>query len=414
MTRRNLLESERGRALLFTALYFSEGAPIGFVWWTLPALLRQHGVGVAEITTLTATLALPWACKFLWAPAVDALRGPRWDLRHWIAVAQVAMGATLLPLIGADLAASLERTFALLVVHAFAAATQDVAIDALAVEAVPEGERGKINGWMQVGMLSGRALAGGAGLLLAEAAGTDALLLALIVGIWSSLALLTMARPSSERPAVGMTRLRELIAHARLALRRRSTWLGVAFAAIGGAGFESVGAVAGPFLVDRGVSAAEISAFFTVVTVPCMILGALVGGRVADRLGRARAAGWFLLGVAFAVALLAVVDSLAGGSTRVDAGWWRLGALASVYIALGALTTASYALFMELTDTRIAAMQFSAFMALTNVCESWSAFAVGRAVPVFGYALALAGMALLSLTMIPVLARLRRETGDVH
>ena len=133
MSAGGLLATPRGRALLFGCLYLSEGAPIGFVWWALPTLLRQDGVDVAQITTLTALLALPWAFKFLWAPLVDVVRGPGWDLRSWIVVAQVTMGLALAPLLVIDWAAAFDVVFVLLVLHAFASATQDVAIDALSI-----------------------------------------------------------------------------------------------------------------------------------------------------------------------------------------------------------------------------------------------------------------------------------------
>ena len=95
----NLLRDPLGRRVLFGALYFAEGAPIGFVWWTLPVILRRAGWTKAAIGGLVGALVLPWAFKFVWAPLVDALRGPRFGFRAWIAVSQVAMAGTLLPLL---------------------------------------------------------------------------------------------------------------------------------------------------------------------------------------------------------------------------------------------------------------------------------------------------------------------------
>lgn len=73
--------------VLFAALYFSEGAPVGFIWWALPTLLHEEGVAVEKSTALTALLVLPWMFKFLWAPIVDTWQTPRWTLRHWIVAA---------------------------------------------------------------------------------------------------------------------------------------------------------------------------------------------------------------------------------------------------------------------------------------------------------------------------------------
>ena len=107
----------------FAVLYFSEGAPIGFLWWAMPTLLRAEGVALERITALTAALVLPWTLKFLWAPLVDAVRGPRWGFRHWAGAAQLGMGLALLPLLFIDPVASFGWWFALLLTHAVCAAT---------------------------------------------------------------------------------------------------------------------------------------------------------------------------------------------------------------------------------------------------------------------------------------------------
>jgi predicted MFS family arabinose efflux permease len=77
--------------------------------------------------------------------------------------------------------------------------------------------------------------------------------------------------------------------------------------------------------------------------------------------------------------------------------------LGLLYFFIGAFTTASYALFMDMTDRRLGATQLSAYMSATNLCESWSAFAVGALVAALGYGAAFSVMALASLVVLPVL-----------
>jgi PAT family beta-lactamase induction signal transducer AmpG len=249
----NLLAHSTGRTSLFTALYFSEGAPIGLIWWALPTLLRTENIGVGQITGLTAMLVLPWSLKFLWAPLVDTMRTPRWGFRAWIVTAQIAMGLTLIPLVWLDPATEFAWWRLLLLAHAIAAATQDVAIDALAINVVPQRERGMLNGCMQAGMLIGRSAFGAGALLVAASAGREWILVALIVCIWSSLGLVLATREpagllDAKRP------LAEFLVHLRGVAKARGTWRAMGFALIGAAAFESAGQLAGPFLVDRGVS----------------------------------------------------------------------------------------------------------------------------------------------------------------
>jgi len=67
---------------------------------------------------------------------------------------------------------------------------------------------------------------------------------------------------------------------------------------------------------------------------------------------------------------------------------------AALYVAIGLFTASSYALFMDLTDPRLGATQFSAYMGATNACESWSAVLGGRLIASSGYPAAFAVMAL--------------------
>ena len=83
--------------------------------------------------------------------------------------------------------------------------------------------------------------------------------------------------------------------------------------------------------------------------------------------------------------------------------------LGGVYLGIGVLTAASYALFMDLTRPALGATQFSTFMAATNGCEAWATYSVGRLAGSLGYGPAFLGMAFASLLSLPILWWLRRE-----
>lgn len=399
----NLLDHRGGRIALFSLLYLSEGGPIGFIWWALPTLLRKAGVEVPKITALTALLVLPWVFKFLWAPLVDALRTPRWGFRSWIITAQLAMGFTLLPLIWLDPVAHFQWWGALLLLHAFCAATQDVAIDALAINLVPENQRGLLNGCMQAGMLVGRSVFGGGALLVAAFWGTQWVILALIGCIWISLLLLMFAREPSEKIDFKI-RFNEFRLHLASALQRRTTWLGLGFALTAAAGFEATGQLAGPFLLDRGVPEKSIGIFFGIGVVGATLFGGLIGGRLSDRWGRLRSVAVFLIGFVAMIVGLALSDlAMDKPAAPVLLGW-----LTGMYFFIGLFTAASYALFMDLTDARLGGTQFSSFMAATNGCESWSAWAGGRIVGGANYAAAFLALSFVSLLSLPLLKRLAK------
>jgi PAT family beta-lactamase induction signal transducer AmpG len=398
----NLLATPRGRRLLFGLLYFSEGAPVGYIWWALPTRLRVAGIAIEEITALTSLLVLPWIFKFVWAPLVDALRSRSWGLRSWVIAAQVSMGVFLLPLLALDLQAQFSLVVPLLLLHTIAAATQDVSVDALAISRIDPDERGSINGWMQMGMLAGRSILGGGGLILARSIGDQGVIALLLAAVWSSMIVLLMGtrHEGGVKEAPGITEaFRTFRTHLKEAVHRKTTWLGLLFAGIGAAGFEAVGAVAGPFLVDSGLSGEQTGWFFAIPTVLGMMIGALLGGYLSDKLGRRKAVGIFLL---LFVADIFVISALyaRSGSSSISL---IVGLLGVLYLCIGLFTSASYALFMDLTDPRLGATQFSAYMGATNGCESWSAFTVGRLIAGFGYPPAFALMGAASLMALPVL-----------
>ncbi len=400
----NLTASVPGRRVLFGGYYFVEGAPIGFLWWTLPSVLQADGVGSDRIGALLGWLVLPWAFKWLWAPVVDRFQGPRWTLRAWITSAQIGMALALLPL----LLDGGRENFALLAgclgLHALFASTQDAAIDGLMIRCSSPGERGRLAGWMQAGMLTSRALLGGGALLLLPILGGRAIIGALlaIIVCGLGLGLLYRAPPvdaAARPPGVVGRRLGPAL---RDALRARTTWAGLAFAALAGAGFEAVGAFAGPLLTELSGGSTDLAGrFFLVHAVLGMVGGGLAGGVVTDRLGAARST--CLAGILLALSIFAL--ALAIERLPVDEPAALIPWLTACYVMIGAFTSASYALFMAWTDARIGATHFSAFMGATNLCEAWSAVAAGRIIAAHGHGPAfatLAGVGVAALLLVPV------------
>jgi MFS family permease len=407
------------RRLLFAALYFSEGAPIGYLWWALPTRLRMAEVPIEEITLLTATLALPWTLKFLWAPVVDALRGRRWGYRAWIITAQIAMAGLLVPLVGVDFATHFERLRWFLLAHAFAAATQDVAIDAWCISLTPAKERGRMNGWMQAGMLLGRSLLGGGALVLAAQVGERNVALVLIGAILATLVLVLLARGGVDREhdssnqagsdLPGESTLSESFLQFGRALAAaaasRTTWLGLGAAMTAGAAFEGLGVIQGPLLVDRGWSQETIGTLTAIPVVAAMIAGSLLGGWLSDRYGHARIAVAAVLWIALHVCTVAALQLRSGFPDEER----LLGViLCGEALGVGLLTASMYALLMDLTNSAIAGTQFSAFMAAGNACEVWAGWTVGQIASQHGYSTALFSMVTLSLVGLVFLSALSR------
>ncbi|MEZ5979658.1 MAG: MFS transporter [Planctomycetota bacterium] len=410
----DLTRTPAGRRALFAAYYFVEGAPIGFLWWSLPAIYRANGVGTERIGELLAWLVLPWALKWVWTPLIDVPRSPRFGLRGWIVTAQLGMALTLLPLLFGRGALESDLLLVCLALHGICAATQDAAIDALMIRTTPRRERGALAAWMQAGMLVGRSLLGGGALLVLSRVGGRAVVLALLAVVVFGLGLALLYRsPRVGRESSEKGPRTEFVRALRSALTRRTTWYGLAFAAVAGAGFEAVGGFASTLLTDRAGGDVEFAgSFFLVPAGVATVLGGFVGGRLADSLGPRR--GTSIAGGVLAAALLAYSASAAWGDPTTP--WPVVPWLVLVYVSIGWFTASSYALFVHWTDVRLGATQFSAYMGATNLCESWSVwFAGGILIPRLGYGGAFALLTLVGLLALSaVLLAPEPKPDDAH
>lgn len=137
---------------LFTLLlfYFTQGFPIGLFYYALPAWMSANGASTAEIASVVAASALPWSFKLINGFLIDRYTFlPMGRRRSWIIGAQALIVAIFLA--GAIISPASADIF-LLSALGFCANTavtfQDVGIDSLAVDIMPDNERAKAAGIM--------------------------------------------------------------------------------------------------------------------------------------------------------------------------------------------------------------------------------------------------------------------------
>lgn len=119
--------------LAMGVLYVGFGVLAALLQGGLPPVLRARGLSVAQIGW-TFALYLPIGLSFLWAPLVDRIRLPFLSPRiSWIVLAQLAAVAGLIAVAMLE-HAPMTLLFGLGLLVAVAAATMDLALDALAVE----------------------------------------------------------------------------------------------------------------------------------------------------------------------------------------------------------------------------------------------------------------------------------------
>ncbi|MBV8036415.1 MFS transporter [Roseateles sp.] len=417
----NLLVSRRGRIAAFFLMYLTEGLPIGFAMTAVATQLRRQGVGTAEIGGFMGLVLLPWAFKWAYGPFVDLIAsrrlGPR---RGWILGAQLMMVLTLLPLVRLDLATQLGLFTALLVVHNLFGAVQDVAVDALAVTTLREEERAFASGMMFAGQSLGVLMGGGGALLLMGRIGFDAgiVVLALTILAVMGLVVLPMRETPDAAAARGGASLSALAgglgAFMREALQAllgsRLAFAGLLFGLLPISAMALSRGLQANLAVDLGLSDDQIAWLATasqaVTAVTC-----IAGGWLSDRVNLRKALGLYV-----------VLLSLPGLALMLELqrhGWAPgqaapaalitafMAAVVAYHLLFGFIYGARVAVFMGITRPAVAATQFAAYMALTNLSITYSVVWQGHAVQHWGYAATLGLDALLGLSCLLLLPLLR-------
>lgn len=378
--------------LLLGALYFCQGLPFGFFVQALPVVLRQRGLSLEQVG-LTSLLALPWAAKFLWSPAVDRY-GTR---RGWILTLQ---GVSVAVLLGLALFVPVDATAALMVatfVTNLLSASQDVATDGLAVRLLPEADRGLANG-LQVGAYRVGMIVGGGGLLMTFEwlgwRGTFGFMAAVValatVPVWLS----------REPPRVGQP---ESQASLRSFFAQPGAWALLAGLLVYKAGEAAGTGMLRPFLVDRGYGLSDVGFIAGTVGFVAGLAGALFGGAVA---GRRRRAALYVFAVtqAAAVAVYGVVAGLPPSLHLITA------AVALEHFTSGTATVSLFTAMMDRCRPEAAStdytVQASAVVIATGGMSALSGYSAAQ-LGYTGHFFASAAVALLALAAVGWIAPAR-------
>jgi len=133
----------RPKTLTMLLLGFSSGLPFYLVGNTFGYWLRDEHTSLTAIGFLS-WVGLAYSLKFLWAPLVDRADLPLFERlghrRGWMMFSQIVVGLALAAMGGTGTKAGLGRLGALALVVAFAAATQDIVVDAWRIESADDGE----------------------------------------------------------------------------------------------------------------------------------------------------------------------------------------------------------------------------------------------------------------------------------
>jgi PAT family beta-lactamase induction signal transducer AmpG len=434
----DLLASRRGRLAAFFLLYVTEGIPLGFTAIAIAAQMRRQGLGPAAIGAFVGSLYLPWAFKWAVGPFVDTISSQRFGRRRtWIFLMQLGMIASLFAAMGIDFVHQTALFTAVIFLHNAFAATMDVAIDALAVSVLPEDERGSANGFMFAGASIGQTI-GGSGVLFLTAvmpfASTYFFVAASILAITLFVVMPLREQAMTEAEATIhaarniLDELKRFVREAWIAFTgSRAAWVGVIAALLPAGAYALSLALQSNLAVELGLNDDAIAQ----LNVACTLVNAvfcILGGWLSDRFGRRSTLALFVALTIVPTLWLAWVMWKAGWIMPVDINaanrphpstvlvytFWAACIVYNVFQGLyyGIRT----ALYMDITTPAVAATQFTAYMAMLNLCISYTSWWQGFAVERIGYPATLVVdslVGLFTLLLLPLMRPSRPRVATV-
>ncbi|MVM28434.1 MFS transporter [Spirosoma sp. HMF4905] len=404
---------------VFFYLYLMQGIPAGFSLTALANYLTAEGVKPSVVGSFAAVVGLPWAFQFIWGPLIDRYQGsPLGRRKPFVIGAQLlALLASLAILFIHNPIAELQALTGCFLVHSIFAAIQDASVDAMAITAIPDHERGRVNAFMRAGFLIGTGLGAAAFSQILRRYGffNAALTQSLCLLLLTLLTLFIRERPEDQlspflnrRKAVLPTTPEQ-----KAASSHTFSWL---FAEL----FKGIFAKRSLLLFGAVVSAyVSISLFLRAYnyhliqklgwadTSVSLLTGtygmlvasgvALLGGYLADRIGPRHLLLLVLALIATYLLGFNLLEPIWSNRTVAQTG------LVALYFMDPSLSVAAIPLLMAICRPGVEGSQFTTYMAFINLSDIVGSFLAGQALayvqaPTLG--LVAGGLATLAMLII--------------
>ena len=364
-------------------LYTAQGIPFGFAVDYLPVVLREQGYTYTAIAALS-WLQLPWQLKVLWAKAADHPR-VRPHARYVLLALQLVLALTVAAFALRPLRVAPGLWFALTALAAALAATQDIFVDAFAVRALREEDRGLGNTAQVGGYRVGMLLGGSALLLLVAHLGERATLLA-CAGVVAAASLGAFAgrreaasgaepsepyreaaprEPTPEAPPSSLFAMLRHVLHGE-------TWQVLVLAITFKLGLHMASVLLKPMAVDHGWTKERIGYAVVLFGSVGALVGTSVGGVMHRKLGETRAL-WSALVLQALGCLPLVAVELTGSHDRA----LLTGAILVEHFASGLGTTVLFAALMSATRPADAGLHYTTLTSANAVAIGVGGFLGG-------------------------------------
>jgi len=389
-------------------LYLSQGLPFGFQATALPVYLRTQNVSLSHIGFATL-LAAPWLFKALWAPLVDRFGSSKIGRRKsWIIPLQILLFISIIFASFCDPQKDLAVLLTAVFFMNLFAATQDIAVDGLAVDLLGPSELGLGNSAQVVGYKTGMLVSGGLLVWMSGFIGWDGLFLTMSLISLLPLPFILFYRetPQPHNHKKTDLDLSKIIRNLINTFRSSDSVMFILFILSYKFGETMVDVMFKPFLVDSGFTASQIGLWVGTWGMGASICGSLAGGLLASRLSIIRA-----LSITLALRVIPLVSE-----------WWLtiiqpsdfsvISVTVAEHFIGGMLTTVMFAFMMSRVNRQIGATHYTVLASLEVLGKfpgAWGSGLIAESIGYFGLFGLGAVLSLLVIFFIPYLRNQNKQ-----
>lgn len=410
-----LTQSKPLRLLTLLLFYFTQGFPLGLFYYVVPGWMGANGASTGAIASVVGIASLPWSLKLVNGFLIDRYTFlPMGRRRVWIIGAQTLIVAVL---IGSALMAPAYDDVFMLSTIAFVAnmaiTFQDVGIDSLAVDIMPEDERAKAAGIMfgAQGLGVAATTAAGGWLLSAYGISVCLLVLSLIPALVALYGVLIREREGERRlpwsngqshpinRTVQVEAWKPLLVNAFRALILPVSLLLIPmllFRSLYAGGAEAFHPVL--YSETGGWSLTDYTNFTATLGLVTGLTGLTLGGWLVDAVGAQRSA---LIAVCCSALLLAGFGAL---QHLWSEDWMLIGFASAMDMVALFYAIAMIPICMRMCTPAVAATQFTIYMAIANFGRplgAWlAAQTAGKGLPEWLYWTCAGAMLIVALILL--------------
>jgi len=355
--------------LLFGSLYFAEGLHLSLSTVLIVIYFTEKDISIATTTLVIGIAYLPWIFKFILGTLTDYFI--KYGRKFFIIIGGTLGAGLIFPLSIIDPKTSLiPFTILLFLSHTFVVFL-DISADAWAIQVAKNYERGKVNASMTAGMFSGMAF--GTAVLAYIASIYTFPTVFIVAGI---VILATIIFPLSVKEKKLIKKRQPILSLIITEFKKKNTQKVALFGFFAAMNFGMLLMIIPEYMMTalklNVVQTGLLTTLFPIATV----IGAATGGTLADYWGRKKTLFLFLSCAIITSALL------------ITASTWEI--LAILYPLIGFLQgstsfAALMALYMDNTNPKIGATQFSIFTSISNFGDITIATISGTLVVFLGY-----------------------------